>query len=112
MVAVYLSIAVSAAFLFAAVDPIRSLAFETPGLITGAYYTAQGTITDCLATVPKIGRNIQGNTCSPLRLGSLRLFILFGIYTIITILFKSCIMRNIQTNSIHIKNPILLKLRI
>jgi hypothetical protein len=65
MIVVYLSITVSAGFLFAAVDFIRSLDFETPRLITGAYYTAQGTITDCLATVPKIGRNpyYSGKSC-------------------------------------------------
>ncbi|MDR3116078.1 MAG: hypothetical protein LBU25_11240 [Treponema sp.] len=109
MVAVYLSIAVSAAFLFAPVDPIRSSELEYPGLISEAYYTAQGTITGCLAIVSTIGRNIHSHRFSPLRLGSLRLFILFGIYTIISTLFTVCILSNIQTQGIYLKKSILCK---
>jgi hypothetical protein len=109
--ALCLGIAVSAAFLFAAVEPLLSFEFETRGLISEAYYDSQPAIADHLAVSPGIGGNIVKNTFSFLRLGSLRLFLLFGI-NIMMAFSKSFIVRKKQSHPISIKNSILLKLRI
>jgi hypothetical protein len=110
LLTVYLSIAVFVAFLVASVDPIRTLAFETPELKGDVYYTAQVSFPKCLATA--IGRNSFQKTLSLLRLGFLRLIMLWGMYTFLSPLCKSGILRNIQTTAVPIKQGIRLKLRI
>ncbi|MDR3355851.1 MAG: hypothetical protein LBO04_01535 [Spirochaetaceae bacterium] len=104
--------AVSAAFLFAAVEPVRFVEIEPQGQLSGVYYSSDLNIASRLAISPKIGGNIVKNAFSPQRLGSLRLFILFGIYHILTAFSKSLIIRKSQSYPVKVKNSILLKLRI
>jgi hypothetical protein len=112
VLAAYLIVAVSAVFLFAALEPVRSFELETAGPFSGACYTSLSTTIDYLALIPKIGQNnASGNTFSPFRLGSLRFFIFFGIH-IVTIFSGLPLAGKIQVNPINIKNTILLKLRI
>ncbi|MDR1300905.1 MAG: hypothetical protein LBK43_00335 [Treponema sp.] len=108
--AVYLIIAVSATFLFVAVEPVRSYETEMLGPISGTGYTSQVTVIDCVAVIPNIGRNTLENRWA-FRLGSLRILIPLGMYSI-TAFSKSPFIEKIQTNPIDIKNSILLKLRI
>jgi hypothetical protein len=112
VLAVYLIVTVSAIFLFAAVEPVRSFEFENEEPISDAYYTSPLPVVEWLAVIPKIGQNTTlKNTFSPFRLGSLRLFIFFGIH-IITIFSGSPFSGKIQANPVNIKNTIQLKLRI
>jgi hypothetical protein len=106
--AVYLIIAVSATFLFEAVEPVRSYEIETLGPISGTCYTSQVTLIDCVAVIPNIGRNTIENRWT---LGFLRMLISFGMYSM-TAFSKSFFIEKVQTNPIDIKNSILLKLRI
>jgi hypothetical protein len=112
ILAVFLGIVVSSAFLYAAVEPVRLIELEASSTVPGVYYTSHIAIAECLAVAPKIGRNIVENNFLSFRLNSLRFFFLFGIYSIITAFSKSFITAKIQTNSINLKNTILLKLRI
>jgi hypothetical protein len=108
-----LIIAVSAAFLFAAVEPLRSFESETSGSISGAYYASQVTITGCLAVIQKAGEKTQNALSFRLALRlTLRLLISLGIYQGFTAFSKSPLAGNTQTNPISIKDSILLKLRI
>jgi hypothetical protein len=110
MLAVYLIITVAAAFLFAALDPIRSFEFEIPGAISGACYVSHIAADDFLAVLPQTSQS--GNTLSPFRMISLRFFILFGLYALVTAVSRSSLCGKIQANPLNKKNSILLKLRI
>jgi hypothetical protein len=110
MLAVYLIITVAVAFLFAAVDPIHSFEIGTPGAISGACYIPRVMADDILAVLPQAGQS--GNTLSPFRMISLRFFILFGIYALVTAVSRSSLGGKIQANLVNKKNSILLKLRI
>jgi hypothetical protein len=112
VLAAYLIVAVSAVFLFAALEPVRSFESENAGPISGACYTSLFTTIDYLAVIPKISQNTtRENTFSPFRPGSLRLLIFFGIH-IIALFSESPLAGKPQINPINIKNTILLKLRI
>jgi hypothetical protein len=107
----YLVAAVLAVFL-SATAPVRSYEFEITAAATDAYYASPAAISDCLAVVPKIGQNSLKSVFSPLRMTSLRLFILFGTYNAILAFFKSRFAGNIRLHHFDIKNSISLKLRI
>ncbi|MDR2630305.1 MAG: hypothetical protein LBC60_05220 [Spirochaetaceae bacterium] len=110
--AVYLIIAVSTAFLFAAVEPIRSFEFEASDSISGRYYASPAITINYLAVVQKIGQNTAQNTFSFFRLGSIRFLISFGLFNVFTAFFKSSLSGKTNTNPINLKESILLKLRI
>jgi hypothetical protein len=110
--AVYLIIAVFVVFLSAAIEPIRSFEFEALGPVLGVHCPSRVTTVDYSAVTPEIDQNAFENTLSPLWPGSLRLFILLGMYNTITAFSKSPAAGKIQTNPINKKNSILLKLRI
>jgi hypothetical protein len=110
--AVYLIVTVSAIFLFAAVEPVRSFELETAGPVSDVCYTSLFTTIDYLAVIPKIVQNATPeNTFSPFRVGYFRLFIFFGIH-IIMIFSGSPLGERIQVNPVNIKNTIQVKLRI
>jgi hypothetical protein len=110
LLTVYLIIALLAVFLFAAVEPIRSLEFEKPEPI-GLSYTSPIISISYLAVLPNTSQN-AGESASSLRAGALRFLILFGMYAIIAAFFKSLSLEKTQANPADVKNSILLKLRI
>jgi hypothetical protein len=110
--AVYLIIAVFVVFLSAAIEPIRSFEFETLGPVLGVHYPSHVTTMDYSAVTPEIVQNAFENTFSPLWPGSVRLFLLLGMYSIIIAFSKSPAAGKIQTNPLNKKNSILLNLRI
>jgi hypothetical protein len=110
MLVVYLIIAVAVAFLFAAVDPIRSFDWEAPGTISGACYVSQVAAADFLAVLPKTSQN--GNTLSSFRMISLRFFVPLGIYAMVTACSRASLNGKTQADPLNKKNSILLKLRI
>jgi hypothetical protein len=110
LLVIYLIIAVAAAFLFAAVDPIRSFEIETPEAISGVWYTSPLAAFELLAVLPQTSQN--GNSLSSFRMISLRFFILFGICVILTVFSGSFLNGKIQANPLNKKFSILLKLRI
>jgi hypothetical protein len=112
LLAIHLIATVFAAFIFAAAAPVHSYEFEIQKTGSDTYYTYPAVILDCLAIIPKIGQNNVKNTFSPLRLASLKFFILLGICNIILAFSKSNFSGSAQLCHINIKNSILLKLRI
>jgi hypothetical protein len=112
MLAVYLIIVVSAVFLFAEVESIRSFELEAPGAISGSCYTSRAVAVDCLAVIPKIGRNTAENTLSPFRIGFLRFLVPLGMYNDGKAFFKSPSAGKTRAGAFIIKDSILLKLRI
>jgi hypothetical protein len=110
--ALALGAAVSAAFLFAAVEPLRLFEFDAADSSYGAYYSSRLILSDCLAVSPKIGGNMVENTFSPLRFGSLRLFMPLGTFNVPAAFSIYFIIRKKHFISFSIKNSILLKLRI
>jgi hypothetical protein len=111
-VAVYLIVAVFVVFLSAAIEPIRSFEFGALGAILGVHHPSRITSADYSAVTPEIDQNALENTFSPLWPGSLRLFILLGVYNFVTAFSKSPAAGKIQTDPVNKKNSILLKLRI
>jgi hypothetical protein len=108
MLAVCVVTAVSGAFLSNVTESIRSFEFEAAGAGT---WTTTVTNIDYLAVVPKIGRS-SVKVFSPLRTGSLRLFVLPVTAHVLTTHSKPRIAGKIKSYPDNIKNTILVKLRI
>jgi hypothetical protein len=107
----YLIVAVSAAFLFAAVAPVRSLELEAPGPVPDACYSVPVTTADCLAVIPKPGQS-TGEDKFSFRPGSPEFLISLDIFNGTTAFSKPRLAGKNQADSVNIKNSILLKLRI
>jgi hypothetical protein len=109
--ALCLAAAVYAVFLFSAGARERSFDFEAVIHVSNTLSASSVTSEDCLAVIPKISQNTGKNIFSPLRLGSLKLFILPEM-CFLTSLSKSRTIGKIELCSVDTKNPILVKLRI
>jgi hypothetical protein len=114
LLTIHIIAAALAVFLSATAETAYSFKLEIMGVAADdAYYVSPGATVDCLAVIPKIGQNNVNNSFSPIRLVSVRLFILLGICNIIILAFsKSHLAGYIQLYPLNIKNLIYLKLRI
>jgi hypothetical protein len=120
MVAAYLIITVSAVFLLAAIEPIRSFEFETLGpgygsgdtAVTTAVIASVTTGLDYSTVIPEFVENGFENALSLLMPEPLRFFASAGSCAIVTAIFKASAGGKIRTDPVDKKNSLLLKLRI
>ncbi|MDR0383295.1 MAG: hypothetical protein LBH50_04850 [Spirochaetaceae bacterium] len=112
MLTVFLATSVLGTSLLSTARAVRLFEFHAAGTFSAIWDAGIIDDDDCLAVIPKIGRNATERTPSPLRIGSQRLFSLPAFWSVLTTFSKSRIAGIIQTCPDNIKNTILVRLRI
>ncbi|MDR2793470.1 MAG: hypothetical protein LBB61_07380 [Treponema sp.] len=108
----YLALAVFGTFTFASIAPLRSIDWRAEEPISSTFFTAVNHTIDCLAEDSTVVSKSRGYSCSSPSYGQARAAMPPGIYkTAAAVLFSRLKTIEKITYS-HIKNTILLKLRI